>query len=325
MRELNKELYKELDSCPICQSKNINFLLQMSWDGNKANLNSLGVEYFYPKWSFCDQCSHVFLNPRFSDSFEKKLYADGSVYRTISQKDQSTFEYMKSIDNTIDGSAKFHKTHFQTLKKVLKSFKDVEKLNFLDFGAGWGSCATAAEALNIKYRGLELDPWCIDQAKKLGRNVSNTFENYENLDLVYSFQVFEHINNPREILSKFIHKMKVGSYIFTNVPTYEFSISKNWGIGGLDGLNWLHSQSYSRQSLIYLFELYGFEMERVWLGEGDLNLLMKKTNKVSKLKKKNQNSLKRKKIAFKFHKNFLVSIHSFSRLPKKILKKILKK
>jgi hypothetical protein len=297
---------------------------QCSWDKLNDDLSNLGIKYFYPKWSFCTNCTHVFLNPKFSDDFEERLYGKESIYRNISHHGESTFEYMMTIDNTIDGLVKVHKTHFQLFKKISKLI-DLDKINFLDFGAGWGSAATAVETHNMFYKGVELDHWCLEQALKLGRNVKSSFEDYENIDLLYSYQVFEHINNPREVLEKFIHKMKIGSYVFINVPTYEFNLTKNWSSAGLDALHWFHCQSFSSKSLVYLFELYGFEVVKFWLGDGDVNVLMrKKTSILKKTKKIYQNSIRKKQIELKFHRYLLAYISLIFRLPKKLLKFLLK-
>lgn len=322
--EISKRtLHHVQDLCPVCEGDDIELFLENKWDKSKDDLSDLGLEYFPPKWSFCSNCSHVFLNPRFSNAFEARLYGEDSLYRNISFHGQSEFEYMMSIDNTVDGSSKVHKTHSELFKKILKLI-DIDEVNFLDFGAGWGSSATAAESNNIFYKGVELDNWCLKQAVKLSRNVKSSFDNYENIDLLYSHQVFEHINNPREVIEQFIHKMKIGSYIFTNVPTYEFDLTKNWGSGGLDALNWFHCQSYSRKSLTYLFELYGFEVVKSWLGEGDVNVLMrKKTNAITEPKKMNQSSLRKNKIELMFHRYFLVYVNSIYRLIKTIIKKLL--
>ncbi len=324
MNNLNSDFFKKLDLCPVCESKNIKLFSQISWDVNEKILTKLGVNYFYPKWSICNNCSHVFLNPRFSDKFEKKLYGNDSIYRNISHRGQSTFDYMMTIDNTIDGSAKYHKTHFLLLKKILKIIGKSKNIKFLDFGAGWGSCSTAAKAHNIKYNGLELDRWCLEQAQILNRNVKSSYDDFENLDLIYSSQVFEHINNPKKVLETFVNKMKHGSYIFTNVPTYEFNSYRNWGIGGLNALNWFHCQSYSRESLSHLFQQYGFKTVKSWLGTGDINILVQKTGDVNDTLKINNNSIKRREIGLKFHKLILVKLHYLLMLPKNFIKYLIR-
>ena len=324
MKLRNQDIYKELHACPICESSNFSLFTQNPNNAGRDLIIALGGDYFDPKWSFCINCTHIFLNPSLSENVQNKLYGDDSLYRKNALSYLSEHEMMMEIDNTVNNLNYPHKTHFSTLKKILK-FVDVKEINFLDFGAGWGSCKTAAEAHGLFYEGIEIDSWCLDQAKKLGRNVNSTFNDYENLDLLYSMQVFEHISNPKEVLESFIHKMKVGSYIFINVPTYEFNLTNNWGLGGVDGLNWTHFHSFSSKSLICLFELYGFEMERSWLGSGDINMLMRKTNNIKKRGKLGQNSLVRKKIEFMLHTNFLAYISLFFVvLPKKYLKKILK-
>ena len=318
-----KDICKKLHYCPICESKKISLFTQYLGDKNQELFFEFGAEYHSPQWSFCSNCTHVFLNPKFTEDIEQKLYGDDSIYRLMSLRNKSENELMMEIDNTINNSNYPHKTHFSTLKKILK-FVDVKEINFLDFGAGWGSCKTAAEAHGLFYVGLEIDSWCLDQAKKIGRNVNSTFNDYENLDLLYSLQVFEHISNPREVLESFIHKMKVGSYIFTNVPTYEFNLTNNWGLGGVDSLNWTHFHSFSSESLICLFELYGFEVEKYWLNNGDTNVLMKKNNNVNKRIEMGQNSLKRKQFEFNLRNNYLANFYFlFALLPKKLLKKFL--
>ena len=162
METSNLTIFKPLDCCNICGSKEIDLFTEVKWDIWENEFKNLGITYTSPQWSYCKNCSHVFLNPRFSDEFEERLYGEESLYRNISLQGQSIFNYMMSIDNTIDGKIKYHKTHYTLLKKVLNLIDPKEKINFLDFGAGWGACSTAAEKLGLVYKGLEIDNWCLD-------------------------------------------------------------------------------------------------------------------------------------------------------------------
>jgi hypothetical protein len=107
------------------------------------------------------------------------------------------------------------------------------------------------------------------------------------------------------------------------VPTYEFNFIRNRCIDGLDALNWFHCQSYSRKSLSYLFQQYNFKLVKSWLGNGDVNVLMQKTNyKIEELK--NNNSLRWKKMELKFHKTVLANLHVLLNLPKKTIKYLIR-
>ena len=73
METFNLAIFKPLDCCNICGSKEIDLFAEVKWDIWENEFKNLGITYNSPKWSYCKNCSHVFLNPRFSEEFEERL------------------------------------------------------------------------------------------------------------------------------------------------------------------------------------------------------------------------------------------------------------
>lgn len=98
----------------------------------------------------------------------------------------------------------------------------------LDFGAGVGTFANL-----FKSRALgNVDCFEIDKAQSQTL-IAQGFQNFQNMDdvqddsydLIYSLNVFEHIENDKEILHKLSSKLKRGATLFIFVPAWQYLYS----------------------------------------------------------------------------------------------------
>ena len=274
---------EEIKNCPICEESTFSQFIEGHI--NKELFEFFDVKAIKSKWSHCVNCNHVFLNPKFSKEVEIKLYGEESIYRKYSIGNQSLNQYLQTIDNTIGKTGVIHKTHLNNIKKILKYIKLNEKPSVLDFGAGFGAASSAIINQGMIYQGYEMDNFCLDLALKFERNVKKNIENSSNFDLVYSSQVFEHISEPIDAIKNASNFIKMGGYLFINVPTHQYKLfpPKNWGDGGLNCMNWGHFHSYTLESLLYLAETTdSLEYVASWYSNGDINVIFKKNKDVNK-------------------------------------------
>jgi len=267
-------VFEKISSCPLCGSANIAFLLESGKDSDRALFVLLGVPYEKSQWWHCESCNHVFLNPRFTVEIESRLYGKESLYRKYSMEGVRQEDYLLSIDSTISDGHKIHKGHANLVGRIFKVVPKEEIGSILDFGAGFGAAYTAIASLGYEYVGLELDEWCLGIAKYLERNVVKSLKDESTkYDLIYTSQVFEHIQIPESVFSLLKNNLNENGYLFINVPTHEWKRVANLSGAGLGCLNWGHYHSYSADSLGVLLEQNGFAVKHVWYGGGDISVL----------------------------------------------------
>lgn len=137
-------------------------------------------------------------------------------------------------------------------KSIVFKFKKYVNNNYkvLDFGAGIGTLIELFKSTyNIIPTSLEIDP---TQAKIIR---SKNFECHENIDqlndnyfdLIYSSNVFEHIENDNLELIKLIDKLKINGYVCLYLPANEYLWSE------LDN-KVLHFRRYDKEKINYLIK-----------------------------------------------------------------------
>lgn len=103
----------------------------------------------------------------------------------------------------------------------------------LEIGSGYGSLITyAAKWENVDAYGIEPDPKraeiCRDllaefniSTNRILRSVGESIPLPSNsIDVVCSFTVFEHVQNPQEVLKECIRVLKPGGYLYFSFPNY---------------------------------------------------------------------------------------------------------
>lgn len=273
-------VFENLSNCPLCVSEKICYLLESDYDTDRNLFDLLGVRYQKSKWWHCQSCNHVFLNPRFTVAIESRLYGKESLYRKYSMRGMSQESYLQLIDSTIGNADSVHQGHANLLEKLFELVPKNEIRTILDFGAGFGAASSAIESFGYEYIGLELDDWCIAIAKTLKRNVDKLSKN-ENAkyDLIYTSQVFEHIQLPESVFEFLKNKLNTSGYLFINVPTHEWKKFANLSGAGLACMNWGHYHSYSSDSLKELLLRNGFNVRHIWYRGGDISVLAQIMNK----------------------------------------------
>jgi len=148
---------------------------------------------------------------------------------------------------------------------VYKSLKKDSKI----LEVGCGSADFVRKCHNEKYdiTGLELNSLAVSQAQSAGLKVFNesiqdfASKNYEEYDLVCSFQVLEHISEVNSFIKSCIHCLKKGGRLIICVPNND-SFIKNDEFNVLN-LPPHHMGLWNKKSLISLTEIFPLKIKTI--------------------------------------------------------------
>lgn len=319
--------YKSLNACPVCFSEKIKFLTKGFGDDIRLH-QKLNLKFIKSKWFSCNNCDHLFLNPTFSSEINLNFYGHDSIYRKFSMLDKSLESYLNSIDPNIPKieSQIGQRRNFYKIAEQYLDNKTSSSVRFLDFGAGFGTSEAYIKRDNVSYIGVEIDEWCLDIAKKYKRNVLHPSNlDFKEFDIVYSWQVFEHIENPHEGITQALNYLRNNGIMAINIPTHEFSFKKNWSFAGLKTLNWSHFHSYTENSMKKLFSMNNIESLEFYLDGGDIFCIGKKNEQkvninYSQKNVKNNHSFIIQKNKLNLHIFLGICILPFSFIKKKLKK-----
>jgi SAM-dependent methyltransferase len=127
----------------------------------------------------------------------------------------------------------------------------------VDFGAGIGTFSKQVAMAGHAVHCVEPDHRQLDRILALGLPASENIANFENdsVDVLYTLNVLEHIENDVEALEACYQKIKPGGYILIYVPAFNVlysSMDKSVG----------HIRRYTRSTLAKKVRLAGFTVVR---------------------------------------------------------------
>ena len=257
MREFNKTL-----NCKICKKKGVRIYKKNYTDANL--INYLKKYYGNEKFKF-------FKNRLVNINFNLIKCNDCKfIWQENSPKEKFSFDlYEKIIDNKV--SLKKSKKKFQIRKHknnseinfIINQFNS-NKVNILDFGAGWGHWLNSGDKLKFNPYALEMS----EHRKKYISNLGIKILDYDKLGKYRYFfnyirldQVVEHVSDFRNIF-RLIKKLAIKDCIFyLSVPDGKDIIQNKTKIklekGVVQPLE--HLNCFSRYSLIKLLKFEGFK------------------------------------------------------------------
>ncbi len=185
--------------CPICESKH-----------STSVVNVFGFDY-----SECGQCRHIYLEDLPSKEAIQSLYT--------SNGDSQAVQGQIYLDEDL-----FNKRLRKIAEPKVKAIADfaVSSKTWLDIGCGTGENLFAARNLGYKVSGIEADRAEVRFASSKNIEVTNEFvgedfnrpELLGNVDIVTSFNVLEHIENPVPWVNNLASQMRSGALLFFEVP-----------------------------------------------------------------------------------------------------------
>jgi 2-polyprenyl-3-methyl-5-hydroxy-6-metoxy-1,4-benzoquinol methylase len=152
----------------------------------------------------CSQCSFVFIKripslEELDKHYSTYAYADGQYLSPITKK------------------------RYEELLAELKPYMKTGKI--LDVGCGGGHFLATAKEQGWEVHGTEFSQKAVELCQEQGINVKEgvlDIKNYdtEQFDVITSFEVIEHINNPLEEITKFYKLLRPGGLLYVTTPNF---------------------------------------------------------------------------------------------------------
>ena len=133
---------------------------------------------------------------------------------------------------------------------------DKKSLKILDFGAGIGTISEILRGNGIDAICLETNKEEINILKSKGFKVYSDINQFSDnsLDNIASYNVFEHIENDKEILKQVYNKLKKDGKLFIFVPAYQKLYSEfDKRLG--------HFRRYEKEEFLSLVQSAGFKIK----------------------------------------------------------------
>lgn len=188
----------ELSSCPICGEKQFLFF----------------VKIYSCKYSQCESCGHIFMQPQFDVAEVKKIYSgDGGSVQTLTYLDDELFS--KRVEQV-------------ALPKIeyCNGVIGKERGLWVDVGCGTGELLTAAKKTGWTAKGFEADAVEVDFARKKGVDIveeyitADTVRGLSDAKVVSLLSVLEHVNDPLLLLKTISGSLSKGAYVVFEVPRH---------------------------------------------------------------------------------------------------------
>lgn len=206
----------------------------------------------------CGQCGFVFLEPANAATAE---YYSGKTYRQ---------SYGPDLKKTVDCRGIFD-TYLPFQKKIIDRMRDfiVPDMKVLDVGCSTGHFLYALKDLVKERVGLELNK---DHVEFIRNNLD--FKIYSDpietaaiaedpFDLITSFQVLEHIDDPLGFLKGIARHLKPGGLLYLELPNINDVMLSGYQVSGYADFYYRepHVSYFSEATLGILLELAGFRGE----------------------------------------------------------------
>lgn len=234
--------------CLVCGKEDYATLCSIRRDKTLVDLKADDPSIRYV---VCKPCGLVFQNPRITHEVEVALYTEGQ-YRGFSKNPRPEW---------LENHFRFSEQEVKWISGIIGTPSNGKK-RALEIGAGVGFGVRALERLGWKAVGVEPD----QDLAALGRTrygldirgeffTEETFPG-ETFSLIFTYQVFEHLLDPLEILQTARRKVEPDGYLFINAPTYRRCDAK---------LTWLnfaspHISIFTHKTLGNLLARAGFKL-----------------------------------------------------------------
>jgi 2-polyprenyl-3-methyl-5-hydroxy-6-metoxy-1,4-benzoquinol methylase len=207
-------------NCPICQSESHSVLFSARHD-SPGFFEFIKFEKFYSKAFYdsynngplnkllyeiveCNNCHFIYQLEVLNDEGMKLLYNEWL------DKELLKIYYSEGSQSTVQEGM---------LNMIKKHFKKKDKINLMDFGAGYGNFCSLATKLDFNTYAFDLSTDKNDHMNKMGVTIINNLDKYKGyFDFIYVNQVLEHLSDPGRALKNLRECVADKGIIFMAVP-----------------------------------------------------------------------------------------------------------
>ena len=153
--------------------------------------------------------------------------------------------------------------------EILDSFEPYRKTNkLIDVGCGIGYFLEEAKKRGWEVYGTEFTDEAIEICSKKGIKMNKGVLNPNNytsqeFDVITSFEVIEHINNPQEELANFYKILRKGGLVYCTTPNFNsllrYRLKEKYNVLCYPE----HLSYYTPKTLKYVFEKEGFRTKNI--------------------------------------------------------------
>lgn len=230
-------------NCPLCKDESVSLLEKINKDQLTEAYRKITAENFSYlinqdiDFCECENCSLRFFNP--------PITGDENFYNALQKFD---WYYMDD------------KKEYHYAKRYISEYDKV-----LDVGSGKGAFAKHLAIKN--YIGLDFSKEAKKMAKQNGIVIENEYiEDYasahpESFDVVASFQVLEHVADPKGFLEGKINALKKGGRLIVAVPSEDSFL--RYATNAVLNMPPHHVTRWSDKTFRYIAETYNLKLEEV--------------------------------------------------------------
>ena len=228
--------------CPVCKTRNIKKISDVSLD--KGNYN---LPFF--ETSFCEACQHIYRSKRPDEKWFFKKFEERRIYQT------------KNNFNPINQKVEDHRyQRYGELMKFLKNnFNKLIKDDGIvyDFGCGTGTGMKAIEEYGLRAIGVEPDLTRAIYGINKGLQIitspwSDINKELKNASFVFSIHSLEHFYNPEEFINHVNKNTNDDCYLYLEVPNSSYE--NDW----TDSFYLSHLNNFSKCSIIKMLNNNGY-------------------------------------------------------------------
>ena len=212
------------------------------------NFYSLKINEFYKKKK---QKNNFRIN-KYWNNFANFKDPDGKQRNLLSERKKK----IKDLKNEI-----------QFIKKNIKN----KKPRIIDLGCGFGFFLSAFKKkwdrigievsnLAIKKNSFKFKIYDFDLEKKLNKNQLKLLGKF---DVVFTYHVIEHMNNPEILIYNSYKLLKNNGYFIIGTPNFDSGCARKFGKKYRFFSDKTHISFFSENSLFRLLNKYGFKIQKV--------------------------------------------------------------
>jgi SAM-dependent methyltransferase len=248
----NSPNFVPVDSCPICSA-----------DRSKSVRDK---RIWNEDYSVCGICGHAFM-----DHFPVALFAEEFYSKTY-----STLGYYTDEEKIELRIAQIYRPKIEWIIERYRSKYGRNPKTVFDVGAGTGHSLFAAKQLGISAHGVERDEYYRKFCKEnFDIDLYGSPDEYsgEEFDVVMSFNVIEHVDDPFQFLAEYKSLLSSQPLAVVETPKYNSITSEVQAVfkdkirGHL--MPYQHSHMFSDSSLATLFYLNGYDISDIWIFGND--------------------------------------------------------